>query len=57
MALIGQIGEFDNTTDRWLSYKERLEQFIAANDVVDAKHVPVLLSVIDGRTYDLRYVR
>jgi len=55
MALIGQIGEFDSrpTTDQWLSYKERLEQLIAANDVVNEQHVPVLLSVIGGRTYEL----
>jgi len=53
MALIGQIGEFDSATDQWLSYKERLEQFIVANDVADEKHVPVLLSVIGGRTYEL----
>lgn len=53
MALIGHIGEFDNTTDQWQSYKERLEQFVAANDVADEKRVPVLLSVIGGRTYEL----
>ena len=53
MTLIGQIGEFDNTTDQWLSYKERLEKFIAANDVAAEKHVPVLMSVIGGRTYEL----
>jgi len=53
MALIGQSGEFDSATDQWLSYKERLEQFIVANDVADEKHVPVLLSVVDGRTYEL----
>lgn len=53
MALIGEIGQFDSTTDQWSSYKERLEQFIVANDVAEDKHVPVLLSVIGGRTYEL----
>ena len=53
MALIGKIGQFDSTTDHWSSYRERLEQFIAANDVAEDKHVPVLLSVIGGRTYEL----
>ena len=53
MALLGKIGQFDSTTDQWSSYKERLEKFIVANDVADEKHVPVLLSVIGGRTYEL----
>jgi hypothetical protein len=53
MALIGSIGAFDVSTDQWSSYKERLEQFFAANDIADEKHVAVLLSVIGGKTYEL----
>lgn len=50
MALIGNIGSFDATTDQWLSYKERLEQFFAANEVPQQKHVAVLLSVVGAKT-------
>ena len=53
MALIGNIGSFDASTDNWSSYKERLEQFYEANDIADEKKVAVLLSVIGGKTYDL----
>jgi hypothetical protein len=53
MALIGSIGNFDSTVDRWASYKERLEQFFTANEVDESKHVAVLLSVIGGKTYEL----
>jgi hypothetical protein len=52
-ALIGNIGPFDANTDQWISYKERLEQFFAANEVDDAKHVAVLLSVVGAKTYEL----
>ena len=53
MALIGNIGQFDPMVDQWSSYKERLEQFYAANEVAAEKHVAVLLSVIGGPTYEL----
>jgi hypothetical protein len=39
--------------DQWTSYKERLEQFLAANNVSEEKHVAVLLSVIGDKTYEL----
>ena len=32
---------------------ERVELFIEANGIKDARKVPVLLSVIGGKTYDL----
>lgn len=54
MALIGNIDQFDMATDQWASYKERLELFFAANEVADEKHVAVLLSIIGGKTYDVR---
>ena len=53
MALIGNIGQFDPMVDQWSSFKERLEQFYAANEVAAEKHVAVLLSVIGGPTYEL----
>ena len=53
MALIGNIGPFDANNDQWMSYKERLEQFFAANEVDNSKHVAVLLSVVGAKTYEL----
>jgi len=52
-GLIGSVGPFDGTVEHWASYKERLEQFFAANNVPAEKHVAVLLSVIGGKTYEL----
>jgi len=53
MSLIGNIGVFNPDIENWATYKERLEQFLAANDVTAEKHVAVLLSVIGGRAYEL----
>ena len=35
------------------NYIERVEQYFLANDVDDEKKVPVLLTVIGGKTYSL----
>jgi len=53
MLLIGDLGPFDSDKELWLSYKECLEQFLAANSVAQEKHVAVLLSVISGKAYEL----
>lgn len=50
---IGRIDTFDGANETWQSYKERLDQFFLANDVKNEKKVPVLLSVIGGKTYTL----
>ena len=52
-ACIGKISEFDPETESVSSYVERVEFFFSANDVPAAKHVPVLLSAIGGKMYDL----
>ncbi len=52
-ACIGKISEFDPETESVSSYVERVEFFFSANDVPAAKHVPVLLSAIGEKTYDL----
>ena len=48
-ACIGKISEFESVS----SYVERVEFFFSANDVPAAKHMPVLLSVISGKMYNL----
>ena len=52
-AIIGIVGPFNRATEQWAAYRERLEQFFAANDIPDTKYVPVLLSVIGSSTYKL----
>jgi len=53
MATIGQMQEFDPANDRISTYLERVQLFFLANGIEDEKRVPVLLSVIGGKTYAL----
>ena len=52
-TLLGNLESFDEKTEDWSSYIERVEQFFIANGVKEEKHVPTLLSVIGGKTYTL----
>ena len=50
---LGRIEEFDGSGD-WSQYAERLENFFAANDIVDAdKKRAVFLSVVGASTYKI----
>lgn len=51
MAHIGKIGEFNENTESFANYVERLEQFFVAHEVKDEKKVAVFLSIIDPTTY------
>ena len=53
MNSIGKLEEFYETHGDWTAYIERVEQYFLANDVDDEKKVPVLLTVIGGKTYSL----
>ena len=53
MNSIGKLEEFDERRGDWTAYIERVEQYFLANDVDDEKKVPVLLTVIGGKTYSL----
>lgn len=53
MAHIGKIGEFNENTESFANYVERLEQFFMANEVKDEKKVAVFLSIIDPTTYGI----
>ena len=48
-AVIGQLPEFDAEKDSITAYVGRVKLFIEAN----GRKVPVLLSIIGGKTYDL----
>ncbi|XP_065888558.1 uncharacterized protein [Dysidea avara] len=48
---IGQMQEFDPTSDRISTYLERAEIFFQANEIAENKRVALLLSIIGGKTY------
>jgi len=54
MATIGKIEEFNQDTEVWTQYVERLEHFFVANDIeVEKKKKSTLLAVCEARTYEL----
>ncbi|KAL4009353.1 hypothetical protein ACER0C_003205 [Sarotherodon galilaeus] len=50
---VGQMDVFDNGTEDWTTYVERVEQYCLANKVEDERKVAVLLSVMGAKTYNL----
>ncbi len=50
---IGHMEAFDESVEPWTTYTERFEHFVEANSIDADKKVPVLLSVIGGKTYGL----
>lgn len=52
-ATIGHMEGFDESVEPWTTYIERFEHFVEANSIEADKKVPVLLSVIGGKTYGL----
>ncbi len=53
MAQIGRLDEYKPENESWSAYIERVELFMIANDVDDAKQVATLLSVMGASTYGL----
>ena len=52
-AKFGRAREFDPTSEDWESYAEQMKHYLFANDVKEAKKVPVLLSTCGTATYSL----
>ena len=52
-ASFGRMDEFLPENESVTAYLERIELYLAANDIAEAKRVPVFLSVIVGKTYTL----
>ena len=53
-AAYGKVDEFDEGTDDWVEYTERLEQFFLANEIDDAtQKKAILLSSCGSKTYSL----
>ena len=52
-SFIGKIDPYDEATEPWPCYKERLDQYFVVNEINDQKKVPALLSMVGGPTYRL----
>ena len=53
MATFGQVREYQLECESISAYLECVQLFFQANDIGEAKHIAVLLSVIGGKTYSL----
>ncbi|KAL0147739.1 hypothetical protein M9458_056945, partial [Cirrhinus mrigala] len=53
MAQIGRPDEYKPENESWSAYIERVELFMIANDVNEAKQVATLLSAMGAYTYGL----
>ena len=53
MATFGKIDEFQPDRETLSVYVERFERFAAANNVAEARKVPLFLTVLGGSTYSL----
>lgn len=51
-APLGRIREFELGSKNWTTYVSRLNQFFIANNVEDAKRVPILVRVVGDDTYE-----
>ena len=49
----GNIGEFNSDAESVAAYTERVDLYFMANDVPSEKHVPVFLSMVGGKAYEL----
>ena len=52
-APVGRIQEFQPDSESWSAYVERIKLYFTANDIANAKKVPVFLSVIGAKHYEL----
>ncbi|KAL7891847.1 hypothetical protein AOLI_G00013230 [Acnodon oligacanthus] len=52
-SLFGHIGPFDESAEQWSSYTERFECFVVANKIKPDVVLPIFLSVMGGKTYNL----
>ena len=53
-ATHGSVGTFDSSKENWETYVERVELYLAANKITEAKQKrDVLLSVCGAKTYHI----
>ena len=51
MMSIGKIEAFDETTDNWDAYVERVEQYFIANEIKKEKQAALILSLMGNKTF------
>ena len=47
--VIGNIAEFNELTEIWKSFTERVKQYFAVNEIPNDKKVPALLAMMGGK--------
>ena len=52
-ALIGNIGPFDENSEKFSDYADRFEAYVAANDIDNERNVIVFVAVIGPGAYKL----
>ena len=53
MALLGNIREFNESSESFSDYADRVDSFFAANDIADEKQTNVFLSIMGASTFKL----
>jgi len=51
--MFSNIGEFNSNAESVAAYTERVDLYFMANNVLSEKHVPVFLSMVGGKAYEL----
>jgi len=51
--MFSNIGEFNSNAESVAAYTERVDLYLAANNVPSEKHVPVFLGMVGGKAYEL----
>lgn len=52
-SFIGKMDSYDEATEPWPCYQERLDQYFLVNEIANDKKVPALLSLVGSQTYRL----
>ena len=53
VGTIGKIEPFDETTESWEVYIERVDQYFLCNEIADGKKASAILSLMGAKTYSL----
>ena len=53
LSVIGKLPTFNQSTDNWDNFIEKVNLYFTANDIKQERRVPVLLTVLAEETYDL----
>lgn len=51
--LLGQVGAYDDSSESFENYLDRIEMFFECNDILDNKKVSTFLSIVGSQTFQL----